>query len=81
MDPTWVGEEIWRKEGLESIGEHYERNLRLVLEEVERLVQHLEGKIVVTSDHGEGLGKEASGHALGRDIPVLRTVPWLEVGR
>jgi len=79
MDPTWVGEEIWRKEGFESIGKHYEKNLRLVLKEVKRLVQHLEGEIVVTADHGEGLGDEASGHALNREIPVLREVPWLKV--
>lgn len=79
MEPTWEGEEIWREEGLKGVRKHYQKNLRLVLEEVKKLVKHRKGKTIVTADHGEGLGKKVSGHPINRNLPILRNVPWLEV--
>jgi len=57
----------------------YRENLKLVLVYVEKLIRELDGKIVVTSDHGEFLGE--NGHWLHPNIDheVLRKVPWLEV--
>lgn len=69
-------EEIWRA---------YEANLERALESVERLVESLDGKSVVTSDHGNMIGERATpvpvrewGHPYGIYTPELVEVPWLE---
>jgi hypothetical protein len=61
----------------------YDENLRLVLEEVEHLLETLEGKTVITADHGEYLGERQRpipvreyGHPLGIYTDELVTVPW-----
>jgi len=66
----------------------YEGNLRLVLRSVERLVQHLDGTIVVTSDHGEGLGEPLRpgdppvfSHPCNHNSWELRLVPFAIVER
>lgn len=63
----------------------YEENLRLVLEYVTDLVDFMEGKIVITSDHGELLGENGSfvhGPQYSETRPKkLIDVPWLEIQR
>lgn len=66
----------------------YRANLELVLSEVSRLVGHVDGKTVVTSDHGELLGERLPyvgirdyGHPEGVYVPELLDVPWFEVAR
>lgn len=61
----------------------YRENLVLVLDEVERLVDELDGKTVVTADHGELLGERQRplpvryyGHPDGVYVSELLTVPW-----
>lgn len=64
----------------ETLEEYYEENLRLVMEEVQELVQDLDGKVVVTSDHGEAFGEQGVWeHHVETHIPALIEVPWLEV--
>lgn len=64
----------------ETLEEYYEDNLRLALEEVEELVEELDGKVVVTSDHGEAFGEQGVWeHHIETHIPALVEVPWLEV--
>jgi hypothetical protein len=70
-------EDIWRA---------YRENLIEVLPHVERLLDSLEGKTVVTSDHGNLIGEHAAplpnveyGHPSKLYVPELLTVPWLEV--
>lgn len=73
-------EKLAREHGEEQVKNYYRQDLRLALEEVERLIEELEGKIVVTSDHGEILGERGEwGHSIGSDRPELLEVPWLEV--
>ncbi len=62
----------------------YRENLDLVAEEVERLMDELRGKNVVTADHGELLGERTEpipiryyGHPDGVYVDELVTVPWL----
>lgn len=69
--------EIWRL---------YDENLDLVLEHVEELLGALEGKTVVTADHGNMVGERAVpvpfrewGHPRGIYTEELVTVPWLVV--
>ena len=57
----------------------YRENLELVLSEVSRLVEKVEGKTVLTSDHGNAVGEwRTYGHPCGRYHPSLVTVPWFE---
>ncbi len=65
---------------LEEAREAYEDNLRLVLEWALRLVSSLEGKVVLTSDHGELFGEYGLyGHPHKVYVPELVTVPWIEL--
>jgi arylsulfatase A-like enzyme len=53
--------------------------MRIVLTHVAKLVDHLQGKIVVTSDHGELLGeKNEYYHRPHHYISYLIDVPYLE---
>jgi hypothetical protein len=61
----------------------YVENLEIVLSHVAELVSELDGKTVVTADHGELLGEERAGHRFGHPeglfVKELRVVPWLTV--
>jgi len=64
----------------------YESDLRLALECVVDLLDYLQGKIVVTSDHGEFLGEGGHfGHSSHNfampDHTPLTDIPWLELTR
>lgn len=74
----------------EDLENAYVENLELVLEYTERLVELLDGKSVITSDHGELLGnpewfwfnafgRTKYGHPGNVYVPELRVVPWLEI--
>jgi len=66
--------------GLDFIRKAYRDNLKLVLKEVKRLVDKLEGKIVITSDHGECFGEKfIIEHPGGIYIRELVEVPWLVI--
>jgi len=57
----------------------YEANVRIVLKHVAKLIDRLQGKIVVTSDHGELLGeKNEYYHRPQYYISHLIDVPYLE---
>lgn len=62
----------------------YEENVQIVLEHAETLVERLDGKSVITADHGEMLGERVlvtKGYGHGHfHTPALREVPWLTVG-
>jgi hypothetical protein len=67
--------------------EAYVENLELVLDQVDKLLAELEGKTVVTGDHGELIGEKVIyrpsptkiGHHKEIYVPELRVVPWLAV--
>lgn len=70
----------------EDIVEAYESTLSLVLEEIPRLLAHLEGKTVITADHGELLEERMKPiplktyeHPEGIYIDELVRVPWFIV--
>lgn len=57
-------------------------NLLLVLEEVEKLVEQLEGKIVITADHGEAFGEYfVFEHPSSVYIKALAEVPWFVIDK
>jgi hypothetical protein len=62
----------------------YEENLKIVLKEVEELIGKLDGKTVITSDHGNCfgewfLGQRLYGHPSGIYVKQLVEIPWLQV--
>ena len=68
----------------DQILEVYIENLDLVLDYVQDLLSELNGKAVITADHGEllGAGRFTSnkyGHPIGVYQSELRIVPWLEI--
>jgi hypothetical protein len=74
------------EEDEETVRKAYEENLELVLPEVEKLVGSLDGKTIVTSDHGNLFGKKVGvspwpvfGHPPNVSDEDLRAVPWLEI--
>lgn len=63
----------------------YRENLELVLDDVARLFDEIDGKIVLTADHGEMLGERSGllptrkyGHPPAIPARELREVPWFE---
>lgn len=68
----------------EEVWEAYHSNLEYAWPAVRHLLKELDGRIAVTSDHGNAMGERAwpfpirvYGHPLGVLIPVLTEVPWL----
>lgn len=76
---TWA--KVERGEiSVEQARRAYEDNLRLVLEWAFRLVGVREGKVVLTSDHGELFGEYGLfSHPHKVYVPELVTVPWVEL--
>lgn len=69
-----------------TVWEAYADNLERVLNDVLALVAGLDGKTVVTSDHGNMLGERAwpvpvrlYGHPEGVRHPTLTEVPWATI--
>lgn len=59
----------------------YEKNLKLVMEEVRKLVEELHGKVILTADHGEMLGEYG---VFGHNHQWLKVkeelvVPWYTI--
>ncbi len=82
----------WPYIGLKSLKvnklkDGYKENLRLAMPYVEKLIDILPGRTVVTADHGEAFGEKIHplipigvyGHMPGIRIPALIKVPWLIV--
>jgi len=57
----------------------YRQNLEWVLKYVAELSIYLNGKIIVTADHGELLGEYGLYFHLDLPLPILREVPWFIV--
>lgn len=87
IDPSKeAGSSIWPKlrEGeivMDEFWAVYKDNLRWVLDDVtERLLPNVEGRVVLTADHGNALGEWGEWHhppgAIG---PSVRRVPWVAV--
>lgn len=81
-EPSSVVEWLWREGNIERIHYYYEDNLRQVLSAAADLVKELNGKIIVTTDHGEAFGEQGVwGHPQKIRIPVLFEVPWLVISK
>lgn len=64
----------------ETLVRYYEENLRAVFDAAADLASDLDGKVVITSDHGEAFGEQGIWeHHVETPIPELIEVPWLVV--
>ena len=70
----------------EEIRRAYAESVKYILDHVESLQKEIDGKSVVTSDHGQMLGEgiltgigEVYGHPHDLYTPALRAVPWFEM--
>lgn len=78
-------ENVWdaMKEGRVShqdVWQSYRLTLETVLAEVSLLLENIDGRVVITSDHGNAFGEfGVYGHPFGCPLPSVRRVPWLSV--
>jgi hypothetical protein len=73
---------IYIKEGWDGLRKAYEENLELVLKEVKEIVDKVEGKVLITADHGELLGEyRLYAHPNKPRKTKVTEVPWLEIKR
>lgn len=64
----------------DQIIQGYKSNIDYVMKFVRKLSNKLDGKTVVTADHGELLGEKGLyGHSYGSKAKPVREVPWHEV--
>ena len=67
-------------EASEKVWNAYLDNLRYALDSIEVLIENVDGKVVLTADHGELLGDHRMYyHMPGNPHPKLKKVPWVEV--
>jgi len=72
-----IEEYLWRTNTKSELRKLYENNLKRALREVKTLTNELEGKIVVTSDHGEAFGENGEFfHPYGTKNKAVRTIPY-----
>lgn len=77
-----VDEIVFNGGSLEEAREAYKANLERALESVEDLIEHLDGQIVITADHGELFGEYGiTGHPPEIYFQELVEVPWLEIDK
>jgi hypothetical protein len=73
---------IRRKSGRDGLRKAYRENLEIVLKHVAELVGSLNGRIVVTADHGELLGESGKyGHPVRSSKQLLLEIPWLLIDK
>ncbi len=66
----------------EKIIKLYKDNLIFVLKEIEKLINNLKGRIIITSDHGEAFGEKFLWeHKSELYIKELIEVPWLVIDK
>lgn len=79
LDPSSIFE-IGSSGARETLERYYETNLRTVFPAAVDLAADLEGRVVITSDHGEAFGEQGIWeHHVETPIPELIEVPWLVV--
>lgn len=72
--------DIWADGAKQTLRRYYEENLRRGLEAAADLAGDLDGRVVITSDHGEAFGEQGIWeHHVETPIPPLIEVPWLVV--
>lgn len=62
----------------EAVWRAYRDNLEWVVDDVARVLENCDGRVAMTSDHGNALGEFGVwSHPPGTPVPALRRVPWV----
>lgn len=84
-EPTEVDARGWKlletgDADREEVWKLYKDNLRLVLDELEVLLENVEAEnVVITADHGNAFGEySVYGHPEGFPVPSIKKVPWVK---
>ena len=65
------------RDDAEGVRAAYDDNLQYVYSHVETVCENVEGRVVITADHGNALGEWGMwGHNPGMVHPKMRRVPW-----
>jgi len=86
-EKSWGGEshDVWfglqiNEFDKEEVWKDYGQSLLTILDEVQRLSNHVSGDIVVTADHANGIGEFGQyGHPGYVPVPAIKRVPWVEM--
>lgn len=82
MPPMSHMDAVRRNLGKEGLRRAYMENLKIALKHVAELVDAVNGKIVITADHGEMLGEKGLySHWPGAKNKLLLEIPWLEIDK
>lgn len=84
---TWRHGQFWPMSvSKQDVRDGYRANLRYVLSHVKELIDNIDGKSIITADHGELLGERASpiplqtyNHHEQLYVSELLEIPWLEL--
>jgi hypothetical protein len=80
LPPANPVDSVRRRYGKHGLQKAYEQNLKAVLAEVAKLVEHLSKTVVITADHGEMLGERGSySHWNRARRKELLEIPWLVI--
>lgn len=78
------GASVWRqcRDGAvdrEELWAAYRRTLDWVLDDVQLLLENVEGTVAISADHGNALGEWGIyGHPKYAPVPAIKRVPWVE---
>lgn len=73
---VWFGLQVGEFDESE-VWQDYGENLLTALDEVQRLIKHVSGDIIITADHANGLGEFGQyGHPGYVPLPAIKRVPW-----
>ncbi|MHC4221401.1 MAG: sulfatase-like hydrolase/transferase [Planctomycetota bacterium] len=82
MPPAGPMDAVRRKYGDQVLRDAYKENLEIVLEYVKQLVEKLDGRIIITADHGEMLGEDNRYcHWSRATEKELSEIPWLIIDK
>ena len=80
LNTLWNRKEYHKIKDIETVKKAYKDNLKLVLNEVKKLIGGLDGKVIVTADHGELFGEWfLYRHPHKVHVKGLVEVPWLVI--
>lgn len=80
LEPYGDLDEALLEGGPDFVKKLYRENLKYVSRVASNLVSELNGRIIITADHGESFGESKLwGHRIGYEEPALKNVPWLEI--
>jgi len=68
-----------QKNGFDYLQKLYRKSLKQVMKDLSKYVTEFEGKVIISSDHGECIGKYTNVYGHACNLNIVRYVPWLEV--